>query len=37
VIEENGYFFDQKDITTNDYWGFKKVGDMLPYDYVPVQ
>jgi len=36
VIEENGYFFDQKDITTNDYWGFKKVGDMLPYDYVPV-
>ena len=36
VIEENGYFFDQKDITTNDYWGFKKVGDMLPYDYVPL-
>ena len=34
IIEENGYFFDQKDITTNDYWGFKKVGDMLPYDYV---
>jgi len=36
VIEENGYFFDQKDITTNDYWGFKKTGDMLPYDYVPL-
>jgi len=36
VIEENGYFFDQKDITTNDYWGFKKVGDMLPYDYLPL-
>jgi hypothetical protein len=35
IIEENGYFFDQKDVTTNDYWGFKKVGDMLPYDYVP--
>jgi hypothetical protein len=35
IIEQNGYFFDQKDITTNDYWGFKKVGDMLPYDYVP--
>jgi hypothetical protein len=36
IIEENGYFFDQKDITTNDYWGFKKVGDMLPYDYSPI-
>ncbi len=36
VIEENGYFYDQKDITTNDYWGFKKVGDMLPYDYTPL-
>ena len=36
IIEENGYFFDQKDITTNDYWGFKKVGDMLPYDYNPI-
>jgi hypothetical protein len=36
IIEENGYFFDQKDITTNDYWGFKKVADMLPYDYVPL-
>jgi len=36
IIEENGYFFDQKDITTNDYWGFKKVGDMLPYNYIPL-
>jgi hypothetical protein len=36
IIEENGYYFDQKDITTNDYWGFKKVGDMLPYNYVPL-
>lgn len=37
IIEENGYYFDQKDITTNDYWGFKKTGDMLPYDYKPDQ
>jgi len=36
IIEENGYFYDQKDITTNDYWGFKKVADMLPYDYIPL-
>ncbi len=33
VIEENGYFFDQSDITTNGYWGFQKVGNMLPYDF----
>ena len=33
VIEENGYFFEQTDITTNGYWGFEKIGDMLPYDY----
>lgn len=33
VIEENGYFFEQTDIITNGYWGFEKIGDMLPYDY----
>ena len=32
-IEQNGYYFDQADLTTNGYWGFEKVGDMLPYDY----
>ncbi|MDQ6756395.1 MAG: carboxypeptidase-like regulatory domain-containing protein [Bacteroidota bacterium] len=32
-IEQNGYYFDQTDLTTNGYWGFEKVGDMLPYDY----
>ncbi len=35
VIEQNGYFFEQTDITTNGYWGFEKTGDMLPYDYRP--
>jgi hypothetical protein len=34
-IEQNGYFFEQTDITTNGYWNFTKVGDMLPYDYKP--
>lgn len=34
VIEENGYFFDQSDITTNGYWGFQKIGNMLPYDFM---
>ncbi|MEO7119488.1 MAG: carboxypeptidase-like regulatory domain-containing protein [Ginsengibacter sp.] len=33
TIEQNGYYYDQEDITTNGYLGFKKVGDMLPYDY----
>lgn len=32
-IEQNGYYFDQTDLITNGYWGFEKVGDMLPYDY----
>lgn len=35
IIEQNGYYFDQVDLTTNGYWAFKKVGDLLPYDYVP--
>ena len=35
IIEENGYFFEQADVTTNGYWGFEKIGDMLPYDYKP--
>ena len=35
VIEQNGYYYDQTDIITNGYLGFKKMGDMLPYDYKP--
>ena len=34
-IEPNGFFYDQEDVTTNGYLGFKKMGDMLPYDYQP--
>lgn len=33
VIEQNGYYYDQQDIITNGYLAFKKIGDMLPYDY----
>lgn len=33
IIERNGYFYDQQDIITNGYLAFKKVGDMLPYNY----
>ena len=35
IIEENGYYYDQSDITTNGYWGFEKIANMLPYDYKP--
>ncbi|MEP6615625.1 MAG: carboxypeptidase-like regulatory domain-containing protein, partial [Ginsengibacter sp.] len=34
IIEQNGYYYDQAELTTNGYWAYKKVGDMLPYDYV---
>ncbi len=33
IIEENGYYFEQTDIIINQYLGFKKMADMLPYDY----
>lgn len=32
-IEQNGFYFDQNDITITGYWSWEKVGDMLPYDY----
>ena len=34
-IEQNGYYFDQNDITITGYWSWEKVGDMVPYDYKP--
>ncbi len=35
VIEENGYFYDQSDVTNIGYWSWKKLAEVLPYDYVP--
>ncbi|UEG51029.1 carboxypeptidase-like regulatory domain-containing protein [Ferruginibacter lapsinanis] len=35
VIEQNGYYYDQDNITINGYWTWEKVADMLPYDYKP--
>ena len=32
-IEQNGYYFDQNDISINGYWTWEKVADMLPYDF----
>ena len=33
VIEQNGYYYEQTDITINQYLGWKKMADMLPYDF----
>jgi hypothetical protein len=35
TIEQNGYYYDQNDITINGYWTWEKVGDMVPYDFNP--
>jgi hypothetical protein len=32
-IEENGFYFEQNDITITGYWAWEKAGDMLPYDF----
>jgi hypothetical protein len=34
VIEKNGYFYDQRDLLTIGYWGWEKLADFMPYDYV---
>ncbi len=33
VIEENGYYYDQRDVLTLGYWAWEKMADFLPYDY----
>lgn len=35
IVEENGYYFDQKDVLTLGYWAWEKMADFLPYDYYP--
>ncbi len=34
IIEQNGYSYEQKDITITGYWAWEKVGDMLPYNFM---
>lgn len=34
VIEENGYFYEQYDVINNGYWAWKKLAELLPYDYI---
>lgn len=33
LVEKNGYCFDQRDILAIGYWGWEKIGDLMPYDY----
>jgi len=35
VIQENGYFYEQSEITNIGYWAWKKLAELLPYDYNP--
>lgn len=35
VIEENGYFYEQYDVIHSGYWAWKKIAELLPYDYYP--
>jgi hypothetical protein len=35
VVEKNGYFYDQRDLLTIGYWGWEKLADFMPYDYLP--
>ena len=37
LIEENGYFYDQSEVTNIGYWSWKKLAEVLPYDYLPQQ
>ena len=32
-IEQNGFYYEQNDITITGYWAWEKVADMVPYDY----
>lgn len=32
-VESNGYCYDQRDILAIGYWGWEKIGDLMPYDY----
>jgi hypothetical protein len=35
TIEENGYYYDQREILALGYWGWEKIGEILPYNYEP--
>ncbi len=34
-FEQSGYLINPLAVVTNGYWGFEKLGDMVPMDYLP--
>jgi hypothetical protein len=36
-FEESGYLINPLAVVTNGYWGFEKLGDMVPMDYQPAE
>lgn len=34
VIEQNGYFWDSYDVVNTGYWAWKKLAELLPFNYV---
>lgn len=35
TIEQNGYYYDQRDVLTQGYWSWEKLADFLPYNFIP--
>lgn len=33
MIEQNGYYYDQTDVSISGFWEWQKVADMLPFNY----
>jgi hypothetical protein len=37
VIEENGFFYDQNEVSNSGYWAWEKLADAVPYTFSPTQ
>lgn len=35
IVQQNGYFFDQRDLIVQGYFEWEKIADFLPYNYNP--
>ena len=35
TVQQNGYYYQQKDWINQGYWSWKNLADLLPYDYEP--
>jgi hypothetical protein len=35
TIQQNGYYYEQKDWINQGYWSWKNLADLVPYDYEP--